>query len=175
MGTPSGSKNQTLFQDRMFNQDVRDFDGGAYQGPGTEGADMHYVAGKEREKQMEKALKHQELNDFRLAASSHRIERTLTKMERVAQSAVAAGPALTPQAKKRIPSFVKLKSKEDTAEISKEDEPPSKRPRADGADDSKSSASAPAATVSTAPSSSSALLGSYESSDDEEEEDNETA
>eukprot|EP00439_Symbiodinium_sp_Y106_P069434 s756_g11.t4 len=132
MGTPSGSKNQNLFMDRLLGKDVRSFDGGAYMGPGVAGADLGYQAQKEKERMLEKAQKHQEVSEFRRAASDHRIDKAMTKTDKVAQtiSGPEVGPQVAPQAKKRMPSFVKVKSKEDVFDEKKE--PDSKRARVEG-------------------------------------------
>eukprot|EP00435_Cladocopium_sp_Y103_P051872 s198_g16.t1 len=134
MGTPSGSKNQNLFMDRLLGKDVRSFDGGAYMGPGVAGADLHYQAQKERERLLEKAQRHEEVNEFRKATSEHKIEKSLTRVEKAPLTAPVVGPEAGPQAKKRIPTFVKLKSKdsfEDLKETKPVQEPDSKRQRMD--------------------------------------------
>ncbi|CAE8626508.1 unnamed protein product, partial [Polarella glacialis] len=178
MGTPSGAKNQTLFMDRLFNHDVRDFDGHPVQGPGVEGNDQHLLASNEIQNQMNKAQKHSEGNEFRLAASGHRMERKLGRVGQMANLAVSAqGPAAPSLAKKRLPSFVKLKSKDDASaeEPRKPDEADKKRQRVDVGDPVETGVPAPAASPESAtgsiagPSPAASLLGGYESSEDEEE------
>eukprot|EP00930_Biecheleria_cincta_P009973 TRINITY_DN111868_c0_g1_i1.p1 TRINITY_DN111868_c0_g1~~TRINITY_DN111868_c0_g1_i1.p1 ORF type:complete len:174 (+),score=52.31 TRINITY_DN111868_c0_g1_i1:84-605(+) len=167
MGTPSGSKNQNLFMDRLFGKDVRSFDGGAYMGPGAQGADMGYYATKEKERQLEKAQRHEELQEFKLAASEHRIERTLTKIDKVSQQAVpAAGPSAL-SAKRKVPTFLKLKSKEDAF-----DDKDLKRLRTEEAAEESGGAASPVAE-SSPPSQTpgqASLLGGYESSDEDDDE-----
>lgn len=168
MGTPSGSKNQNLFMDRLLGKDVRSFDGGAYMGPGVAGADLGYQAQKEKERQLEKAQKHQEVSEFRRAASDHRIDKAMTKTDKVAQtiSGPEVGPQVGPQAKKRMPSFVKVKSKEDVFDEKKE--PDSKRARVEGSEPAPATLTAAASSPTSSPAGGS-LLGGYESSDEEDE------
>mmetsp|Transcript_30800 Transcript_30800/g.57735 ORF Transcript_30800/g.57735 Transcript_30800/m.57735 type:complete len:175 (+) Transcript_30800:78-602(+) len=172
MGTPSGSKNQNLFMDRLLGKDVISFDGGAYMGPGAAGADLGYQAQKEVERRLEKAQKSQETREFRRAASDHRIEQAMLKPDRVAQALarpeVPVGPQ-APQVKKRIPNFVKLKSKEDAFE---EKEPDTKRARVDGGPEPAPQAALTAAASSpTSSPAGGSLLGGYESSDEEGDDD----
>ena len=146
-------------------------------GPGVAGADLHFQAQKERERLLEKAQKHQEVNEFRKATSEHKIERSINKVEKVPLTAAVVGPEAGPQAKKRIPTFVKLKSKdsfEEVKDVKPTQEPDSKRPRTDdgGAGTDGATPQAPLTAAASSPTSSPAggsLLGGYESSDEEDD------
>lgn len=141
-------------------------------GPGVAGADLHFQAQKEKERLLEKAQRSEEVNEFRKASSEHKIERSLNRVEKVPLTVPVVGPEVGPQAKKRIPNFVKLKSKdsfEDVKEAKQSQEPDSKRQRTDG-----TMPQAPLTAAASSPTSSPAggsLLGGYESSDEGEEED----
>lgn len=147
-------------------------------GPGVAGADLHYQAQKERERLLEKAQRHEEVNEFRKATSEHKIEKSLTRVEKVPLTAPVVGPEAGPQAKKRIPTFVKLKSKDSFEEVKETkpmQEPDSKRQRTDdGGAGTEGTSQAPLNAAASSPTSSPAggsLLGGYESSDEGEEED----
>eukprot|EP00929_Paragymnodinium_shiwhaense_P001747 TRINITY_DN101988_c0_g1_i1.p1 TRINITY_DN101988_c0_g1~~TRINITY_DN101988_c0_g1_i1.p1 ORF type:complete len:178 (+),score=52.08 TRINITY_DN101988_c0_g1_i1:147-680(+) len=176
MGTPSGSKNQSLFMDRLQVNGFYEFDGGAYYGPGTEEADSHYDKKKRQDAQLEKSMKTVEANEFRALTSEARIGKQL---ERSALSSLtpakpasrgSVGPALPTQADKRkLPAF-KVKTKDGAAE-----EPTEKKARsAEEAPTASPVASASPAEASPAGGGGGGALGGlmgYGSDDDSDEDD----
>ncbi|CAK0840671.1 unnamed protein product, partial [Prorocentrum cordatum] len=155
MGTPSGSKNQTVFDDRLERRARDDFDGGAYWGPGVEGADSSAYIRKTVELKAAKRLEAEEINEFYEGRNEVRIEQKINRFEQLKPKAAAVGPSAANHIKK-VPSFIRTKSKESNAA---DEEAPAKKART-------AEAKAPGA----------AALGgllSYGSDDSDEEEDDE--
>mmetsp|Transcript_73393 Transcript_73393/g.203787 ORF Transcript_73393/g.203787 Transcript_73393/m.203787 type:complete len:163 (+) Transcript_73393:96-584(+) len=141
MGTPSGSKNCNILQDRL------DYQASMWERPVYDTkhitVDADDSGRKQREKDAEKQLRVSELDEFRQAKSGVKIDMKLGKIERMGVKPMPAGPAAE---KRKLPGFVRLKSKEDSAEAEAPDE---KRLRVVDAEEAK--AKPATATASPAP------------------------
>mmetsp|Transcript_86798 Transcript_86798/g.201979 ORF Transcript_86798/g.201979 Transcript_86798/m.201979 type:complete len:172 (+) Transcript_86798:203-718(+) len=109
MGAPSGSKNCSILTDRL------DFLATQFERPvyDTSQIEADTYGSEPSEREAEKQLKADEVQDFHLAASGARIERKLGIIEKMVPKPLQAGPM--PE-KRKLPGFVKLKSKDVSAE-----------------------------------------------------------
>lgn len=106
MGTPSGSKNCNILTDRL------DFLASQFERPVYDTSNLEADARDDnpnREWQAEKKLKSVELAEFHKAKSGAKLDRKAGKLERMVVKPLPVGPNLE---KRKLPGFVKLKSKE---------------------------------------------------------------
>mmetsp|Transcript_28703 Transcript_28703/g.66198 ORF Transcript_28703/g.66198 Transcript_28703/m.66198 type:complete len:162 (-) Transcript_28703:44-529(-) len=125
MGTPSGSKNNNILQDRLEylarNFEDRGDDPAIEKEMQRSGHGTGYAT--------ERELKNKELQEFLAAKSGAKFEQSLKRLDSIAsnRSSTSVGPQ--PQQKKQLPSFVKLRSKEveeaapPTKKVKLDDEP----------------------------------------------------
>merc|ERR1711963_570665 len=106
MGTPSGSKNCNILQDRLdflaaqFERPV--YDTSHIESDGSNSAGL--------ERKAERELKKSEVQEFRLAASGSKIDKKIGRLEQLTKKPLQpVGPA---NEKRKLPGFVKLKSRE---------------------------------------------------------------
>lgn len=165
MGCPSGSKNCTVFTDALDLREQRSFDGSVIDDDHLR-SDGH---SNQPQKYLEEKLqKIRELKEFRSAkVDQHPVKKLVSK------AAVGpSGPAQAPT--KRLPGFVKLKSKDgvEAGDGSPASEPPEKRARVEG-DASPGDGAAAVANVSFMPSPMASPLctglANYASDSEEEE------
>mmetsp|Transcript_53687 Transcript_53687/g.136210 ORF Transcript_53687/g.136210 Transcript_53687/m.136210 type:complete len:181 (-) Transcript_53687:81-623(-) len=117
MGTPSGSKNATVFEDRMVMVGMRDFESGAVDDCCEDA--MNKAGCKQGGSggltwNQEKHQKVSEENEFRAARAEVRYEKRASFVDKMMPKAQSAGPSDT--MKRKLPSFVKLKSKDSVPE-----------------------------------------------------------
>jgi len=122
MGTPSGSKNCSVYTDRLDQKNLRDFEVGAID---SRGIVSDAFSDEPLERAAEKRLKANEMQEWRSAKSVNRISQKLARRERILPKA-PEGP--TAVEKKSLPSHMKLKMKE-TAQTTT-DEPRCEMPSA---------------------------------------------
>lgn len=133
MGTPSGSKNCNILNDRL------DFLASQFERPVYDTSNLEADARDEnpnREWQVEKKLKSAELAEFHKAKSGAKLNLKVGKFERMSAKPSAVGPV--PE-KRKLPGFVKVRSREDGFAASEvdasTDEPEAKQRRAVGTPD----------------------------------------
>mmetsp|Transcript_107027 Transcript_107027/g.298064 ORF Transcript_107027/g.298064 Transcript_107027/m.298064 type:complete len:175 (-) Transcript_107027:152-676(-) len=137
MGAPSGSKNCSILNDRL------DFLASQFERPvyDTSQIEADTFGSEPSEREAEKKLKANEVQDFRLAASGARIEKKMGIIDKMVPKPLQAGPM--PE-KRKLPGFVKLKSKEASTGEGGEEIPPPKQARVADLEDSQNVSSIPA-------------------------------
>mmetsp|Transcript_13953 Transcript_13953/g.25759 ORF Transcript_13953/g.25759 Transcript_13953/m.25759 type:complete len:167 (+) Transcript_13953:65-565(+) len=166
MGTPSGSKNNNILQDRLEYL-ARNFeergDDPAIEKEFHKSVDSTGYA-------MEKELKQKELQEFLAAKSGVKFEQSLKRLDSIASNRSSASVGPRQQQKRQLPSFVKLRSKEVEESL-----PPEKKSKLDAEASVEAALSAAEAhDASTKAERMGGLLG-YASDSDEGDSDEEDA
>eukprot|EP00441_Pelagodinium_beii_P020787 CAMPEP_0197659356 /NCGR_PEP_ID=MMETSP1338-20131121/47382_1 /TAXON_ID=43686 ORGANISM="Pelagodinium beii, Strain RCC1491" /NCGR_SAMPLE_ID=MMETSP1338 /ASSEMBLY_ACC=CAM_ASM_000754 /LENGTH=156 /DNA_ID=CAMNT_0043236251 /DNA_START=43 /DNA_END=513 /DNA_ORIENTATION=- len=154
-----GSRNEELPSDGQLKRDLADFGerGFVNSAAGLE-VDPEDAARVDRDRAMQKFQKAAEVNEFRSALFS---DDMLTAKKPAPTLLRPVGPAPAAPAGKKLPGFLKMKSKDNF------EQPPEKRPKLDAGEASPPDAGA-ASPASSAPASTPLGLGGYDSSSEEE-------
>eukprot|EP00747_Dinoflagellata_sp_TGD_P188469 gnl/TRDRNA2_/TRDRNA2_47516_c0_seq2.p1 gnl/TRDRNA2_/TRDRNA2_47516_c0~~gnl/TRDRNA2_/TRDRNA2_47516_c0_seq2.p1 ORF type:complete len:176 (+),score=46.20 gnl/TRDRNA2_/TRDRNA2_47516_c0_seq2:50-577(+) len=166
MGTPSGSKNCNIFNDRQQILAAKAFDGEL--DCVEEMAEVYKEGGDAKQLKKQKL---DELQEFRNAKSGDKIAQKLGRLDRITgankRSAGPVGPSEAPAAKRRLPSFVKVKSSDSLSASPQEDTSEQAGPSPEAAATA-DSAREGAVTASAESKAIGGLLGYGSGSDDED-------